>query len=68
MGTSLIRKRTPLGPFHRPMPRVLGGSLGVGRFLMGEVTLYVRPLPLSLGTPFELCGTLTSSNPCIVVY
>ena len=25
-GTSLTRKRTPLGPYHRPMPRVLGGS------------------------------------------
>ena len=23
-GTSLIRKRTPLGPYSRPMPRVLG--------------------------------------------
>jgi len=25
MGTSLIRKRTPLGPYCRPMRRVLGG-------------------------------------------
>ena len=25
-GTSLIRNRTPLGPYRRPMPRVLGGS------------------------------------------
>ena len=25
-GTSHIRKRTPLGPYRRPMPRVLGGS------------------------------------------
>ena len=32
-GTSTIRKRTPLGPYRRPMRRVLGG----GRFLMGEV-------------------------------
>ena len=40
MGTSLIIKRTPLGPYHRPMPRVLGGSKGVERFLMGEVPLY----------------------------
>ena len=24
-GSSLTRKRTPLGPHHRPMPRVLGG-------------------------------------------
>ena len=39
-GTSLIRKRTPLGPYLRPMPRVLGGSYWGGRFLMGEVPLY----------------------------
>ena len=26
--TSLIRKRTPLGPYRGPMPRVLGGSQG----------------------------------------
>jgi len=25
-GTSPTRKRTPLGPYRRPMPRVLGGS------------------------------------------
>ena len=25
-GTSLTRKRTPLGPYRRPMPRILGGS------------------------------------------
>ena len=38
-GTSLIRKRTPLGPCRRPMPRVVGGSQGGGRFLMSEVPL-----------------------------
>jgi len=40
MGTSLERKRTPLGPYRRPMPRVLGGSWGGGRVLLGEVPLY----------------------------
>jgi len=25
-GTSLIRKRTPVGSYRRPLPRVLGGS------------------------------------------
>ena len=35
-GTSLTRTRTPLGPYHTPMPRVLRGSWGGGRFLMGE--------------------------------
>ena len=38
-GTSLTRKRTSLGPYRRPMPRVLGGSQGGGRFLRSEVTL-----------------------------
>jgi hypothetical protein len=38
-GTSLIRKRTPLGPYRRKIPRVLGGSYGGGRFLMSEVLL-----------------------------
>ena len=37
MGASLTGKRTPLGPYRRPMPRVLGGSWGGGRFLMSEV-------------------------------
>ena len=34
-GTSLIRKRPPLGPYCRPtcMPRVLGGHRGLGVFL-----------------------------------
>jgi len=34
--TSLARKRTPLGPYRRPMPRVQGGWA----FLMGEAPLY----------------------------
>ena len=31
-GTSLTGKRTPLGPYRRPMPRVLGGPRRVGVF------------------------------------
>ena len=31
--TSLTRKRNPLGFYHRPVPRALGGSLGIGVFL-----------------------------------
>ena len=38
-GTSLIRKRTIIGPYRRLMPRVLGGSHGDRRFLMVEVPL-----------------------------
>ena len=40
--TSLVRKRTPLGPYRRLMPRVLGGLEGGGRFLMSEVPLHAR--------------------------
>jgi hypothetical protein len=36
-GTSLAIKRNTLGPYTRPMPRVLGGSQVGGRCLMGEV-------------------------------
>ena len=39
-GTSLTKKRTPLRPYRRPVPRVLGESQGGGRFLMSEVPLY----------------------------
>ena len=39
---SLIRKRQPLGPYRRPMSRVLRGSSGGLRFLMGEVPLQYK--------------------------
>ena len=38
-GTSLSIKGNPLGPYKRPMPNVLRGAEGGGRFLMGEVPL-----------------------------
>ena len=38
------RKCTPLGPYLRPLPRVLEGSKEGGRFLMGEVPLYMCSL------------------------
>ena len=38
-GTSLIRNCPPVGPYRRPMPRVLGGSWVGGRCLMGEAPL-----------------------------
>ena len=38
-GTSPMRKRLPLGPYSRAMSRALRWSKGVGRFLMGEVSL-----------------------------
>ena len=50
-GTSLISKRTPLGSYRRPMPRVVGGSYGVGRFPIGEVPLYSGRLFCGRGRP-----------------
>jgi len=38
-GSSHKRKRPPLGPYRTPMLRVLGGSQGVRRFLIGDVHL-----------------------------
>ena len=46
--TSPMRKRLPLGLYRRPMPRVLGGSQGGVRFLVGEAPLYAV-LPLATG-------------------
>ena len=37
---SLVRKRTPIWPYRRPVPRVLGGSQGAGRFLIGKIPLH----------------------------
>ena len=39
-GTSLTIKRTPLGPYRRPVPRVLGGFLG------GWAVSYERGTPV----------------------
>ena len=38
--TSLIRKRTPLAPYSKTMPRALWKPQGGGLFLMSEVPLY----------------------------
>ena len=38
MGTSLIRKRTSLGPYRRPMPRVIGRVIGGWAFSYGRGT------------------------------
>ena len=37
--TSLMRKRQSLGPYRRPMPRVLGVSSGFWYFLVVEIPL-----------------------------
>ena len=39
-GTSLPRKRHPVGPYSRTIPEVIGESLGDGCCLMGEVARY----------------------------
>ena len=36
----LYEHAPPLRPYHRPMPMVLGGSLGGGPSFMSEVPLY----------------------------
>ena len=41
-GSSPIGKRTPLGPYRRPMPQVLVGSQGGGGVFIGEGPLYVE--------------------------
>ena len=47
-GTSVTRKHPPPGPYRRPMPRVLGGSLGVG------VSSWARyPVGISTSTTFQ---------------
>ena len=38
-GTPLMRDPPPLGPYRRPMPRVLGWSYGGGHFLKSELPL-----------------------------
>ena len=52
-GTSLIRKRTPLGPYRRPVPRVLGESWGGGAFS------YERGTPVHILTRSRECATHT---------
>ena len=42
-GTSLMRKRPPLGPYTRTMPRDIWWLWGGVRFLMSEVSLYYTP-------------------------
>ena len=50
-GTSIIRSPLLLGPYRRPIPRVLGGSEGDGRFLMSEVALYTDVPHTSINAP-----------------
>jgi hypothetical protein len=38
---ALIRKRTPLGPYSRTMPKAPRGSYGGRRFLMRKVPLFL---------------------------
>ena len=48
---SLIRKRHPVGPYSRPMPRALWQSYGGGQFHMSEVHIcassHSAPLPMT---------------------
>ena len=43
--TSLIRKRNPLGPYRRPVPRVLGGwAFSYGRGTMSSTYCSLSPI------------------------
>ena len=42
-GTSLFKKRIPLGPCSRPMPRALWWSYGGGHFSLSEVPPQRQP-------------------------
>ena len=53
-GTSVIRNTPLLGPYRRPMPRVLGGVLG------GWAFSYER------GTPVLLQGPVVSVSPRVL--
>ena len=63
-GSSLVRKRAPLGPYSRPLPRVLWRSSGGGRFLLGEVPLYRGPGKRSSGAieSKKLQGTSSATS------
>ena len=52
--TSLIRKRTPVGPYRRPMPESQGGPRGRGGFLWARYpctcTVWINQLPCKAAT------------------
>jgi len=57
-GSSPMIKRTPLGPYRRPMPGVLRGAWGFGCFLIGELSLYLPANSRRPGSPKEgVAGT-----------
>ena len=60
-----MKKRIPLGPYRRPIPGVLGGSQGGGRFRLGEVLLYIlHPIPFILHpAPYTLHPTPYTLHP-----
>ena len=63
-GTSLTRNRPPIGPYRKPMPRVLGGSYGRGRALLWARypwTACHSPCPVS--TPPAM---ITNDSPCTI--
>jgi hypothetical protein len=55
--TSVTIKRPPVGPYRRPMPRVVGWSWGGGRFIMDEVLLYFFFITLDTGPRRPLSHT-----------
>ena len=56
-GSALTRKRTPLGPYRRPMPRVLRGSWEGGRFLMRGTPVHRLQYRVSATAVYYYRGT-----------
>ena len=66
-GTSRIRKRTPLEPYRRPMPRVIGGSYGSWAVSYGRGTPVHGVYEGRQGgnyVPFPETGALMSNACC----
>ena len=56
---SPIRKRSPIGPYRRPRPRILAGSQGGRCFTLGDVPLYV---PTVLPDEGSCCRLATGTD------
>ena len=64
-GTSLTRKRSPLGPYRRPMSRVPGCSRGVGIFLLARHPCRVyRSLFADCGLGWRVKGVVFEVKAC----
>ena len=63
-GALFARKRTPLGPYCRPLPRVVGGSSGGGRVFLWTFRPGFQPLRHCRQTSFFFFITLELRVEC----